>query len=213
MVEFETADGPITIARTRCSFCGHDNPPAAKYCNECAADLQLALCPSCSAINKRDMSQCHKCGASLDAMPQESAASPAIAETAPDPSPPPRRRHVIAFALMATIAVLAAGYAAYHMGAIAPSAFTALIRAESISHASDASRVESTATAVTTPVPPPLDEAEPLRDQRIEASPTQAMAVPRDAEPVQPSPAAAPSANGCTDAVAALALCDRSPPR
>jgi hypothetical protein len=213
MVEFETADGPAAIASTRCSFCGHGNPPAAKYCNECAADLQLALCASCSAINRRDMSECHKCGASLDAMPQESATLPAIAETAPDPSPPPRDRRIIAFVLMATIGVIAAASAAYRISAIAPVAFTALVPAESIAHRSDDSRGESTGAAVATPVSPPVEETEPLREQRIEASPTQAMAPPQDAEPVQPPPAAASSTSGCTDAVAALALCDRSPNR
>ena len=214
MVEFETADGPMAIPSARCSFCGHDNPAAAKYCNECAADLQLALCPSCSAINKRDMSQCHKCAASLHAISQEGVTLPAIAETAPDPPPVQAPRRAIAFAFVAAVCVIAAAYAAYHAGAIAPSAFTALIPAvESSSHGSDASRAESTAAAVATPEPPPRDETEPPRDERIDDPPTPAMALPKDEDPVQPPPATAPSTNGCTEAVAALALCDRSPSR
>ncbi len=224
----------MAIASVHCSFCGHDNPAAAKYCNECAADLQLALCSACSAVNRRDMAQCHKCGASLHATSQESATLPAVAETAPEPSPPPRHRRVIAFALMAVIGVIAAASAAYRMGAIAPAAFTAPVPAEAISHASDASRAEPTGATVATPATPPRDEPAPPRDepapprdepapprdepeprpdQRIEAQPTQAMALPKDPEPMQPPTATAPPTNGCTDAVAALALCDRSPAR
>jgi hypothetical protein len=213
MVELETADGPMAIPGARCSFCGHDNPAAAKYCNECAADLALALCPSCSAVNKRDMSQCHKCGATLDAMPQQSAALPVSAEVAPEPSPPPRARRIIAFVLMATIGVIAAASAAYQTGAITPAAFTALIPAQPISHGSDASRAESTAAAVATPVPPPRDETEPLRDERIDTPLTQAMAPSKEEDAVPTPPAPAPSNDGCTDAVAALALCDRTPRR
>jgi len=160
------------------------------------------------------MSQCHKCAASLHAIPQESVTLPAIAETAPDPPPVQAPRRAIAFAFVAAVCVIAVAYAAYHAGAIAPSAFTALIPAvESSSHGSDASRAESTAAAVATPEPPPRDETEPPRDERIDDPPTPAMALPKDEDPVQPPPATAPSTNGCTEAVAALALCDRSPSR
>ena len=49
----------------RCAFCGHDNPAASNFCNECGAALHLTLCAQCEAVNDRKATQCHKCGAPL----------------------------------------------------------------------------------------------------------------------------------------------------
>jgi len=49
----------------KCDFCGHANPRAAKYCNECASPLHLKPCNECDAINDRLASSCYKCGADI----------------------------------------------------------------------------------------------------------------------------------------------------
>jgi Double zinc ribbon len=49
---------------SQCSLCGHDNPVSAKFCNECASPLDVALC-ACGAINEKTDARCYKCGAPL----------------------------------------------------------------------------------------------------------------------------------------------------
>jgi len=221
MADFETADGRMASAGAQCAFCGHRNPSAAKYCNECAADLQLALCPSCSAVNRRDMPQCHKCGASLEVTPEDNATLPAIVETTADASPPlpppPPRRRGVAIALVASVCAIAAVYALYQAGAISPSALPAVAPGIE-SHARgneapppEAAPAEPTPAAVAQPVPPARADT---TEQRMDGSPTQPVATPKDAtEPAQDRSTPGPSTSGCTDAVAALALCDRTPPK
>ena len=66
----------------RCAFCGHDNPEASNFCNECGAALHLTLCTQCDAVNDLKATQCHKCGAPLPTPVQAEADLPATAETA-----------------------------------------------------------------------------------------------------------------------------------
>src|SRR5262245_39825075 len=58
----------------QCSFCGHDNPVNAKFCNECGSPLHLALC-ACGAVNEVADAKCYKCGAPLESAPSPAAAS------------------------------------------------------------------------------------------------------------------------------------------
>ena len=55
----------------RCSFCEHENPVGAKYCNECGTLLDLVFC-NCGAVNGVTDAACYRCGASL-ALPQAPA--------------------------------------------------------------------------------------------------------------------------------------------
>jgi hypothetical protein len=45
-----------------CSFCEHDNPAGAKFCNECGSPLDLRPCIRCRAINHVGALHCHACG-------------------------------------------------------------------------------------------------------------------------------------------------------
>ena len=47
-----------------CSFCAHENPARAKYCNECGSPLHLVPC-GCGAVNNLTDAHCHRCGASV----------------------------------------------------------------------------------------------------------------------------------------------------
>src|SRR5437867_554183 len=46
-----------------CPFCGHSNPAAAKYCNDCGSPLHLKPCNQCEAVNDATAHNCYNCGA------------------------------------------------------------------------------------------------------------------------------------------------------
>ena len=48
----------------RCLKCQFDNPPDAKFCNECGNKLELA-CPQCTKVNPAGSKFCNECGQSL----------------------------------------------------------------------------------------------------------------------------------------------------
>ena len=48
----------------RCPACGHENPEGAKFCNECAAKIELS-CPRCAKINPPESKFCNECGQDL----------------------------------------------------------------------------------------------------------------------------------------------------
>jgi hypothetical protein len=58
-----------------CPFCGHQNPAAAKFCNECGSPLHLTPCSGCGAVNNLGEAQCWRCAKVL--------LSPAASPTAP----------------------------------------------------------------------------------------------------------------------------------
>lgn len=61
-----------------CAFCGHHNPAAARFCNDCAAPLHLRPCKQCDAINDHAARYCHNCGAAFPALVGAPVASRAV---------------------------------------------------------------------------------------------------------------------------------------
>ncbi|MBA2690666.1 MAG: zinc ribbon domain-containing protein [Burkholderiales bacterium] len=51
----------------KCSFCGSENPAHANYCMNCGSPQDLAGCPQCGALNRKNAATCQKCAASLSA--------------------------------------------------------------------------------------------------------------------------------------------------
>lgn len=47
-----------------CTQCHHENPPAAKFCNACGAQLGL-VCPACGSPNRPGSKFCNECGERL----------------------------------------------------------------------------------------------------------------------------------------------------
>ena len=47
-----------------CARCGHDNPPATRFCGQCGASLPLS-CPACRASNPISNKYCGACGSAL----------------------------------------------------------------------------------------------------------------------------------------------------
>jgi class 3 adenylate cyclase/tetratricopeptide (TPR) repeat protein len=64
----------------KCTQCQFDNPPGAKYCNECGSKLELT-CPQCSQINPAGSKFCNECGYNL-------AGTSADMATPETPNPP-----------------------------------------------------------------------------------------------------------------------------
>jgi ribosomal protein L40E len=50
---------------THCANCECENPPGAKFCNACGAQLQRLACPSCGAGNEVGATTCRQCQAAL----------------------------------------------------------------------------------------------------------------------------------------------------
>lgn len=80
---------PAAVESEHCRFCGHPNPAAAKYCNDCGSPLSLRPCALCGAINGRGATRCHACNAALpcatDArIAEETGPSGTPASPAPD---------------------------------------------------------------------------------------------------------------------------------
>lgn len=57
----------------RCPACGHEYPEGAKFCNECAAKIELS-CPRCDKVNLLESKFCNQCGHPLST----SASSPQV---------------------------------------------------------------------------------------------------------------------------------------
>ncbi len=60
----------------KCLACGHENLDGAKFCNECAAKLELA-CPQCGKVNPPGIKFCNECALNLSSAPK----------TTPKPTP------------------------------------------------------------------------------------------------------------------------------
>jgi len=234
---------PTQATGARCAFCGHVNPPDARYCNECAADLKLTLCEQCSAVNRQGMSNCHKCGARLvdpkpaldDAVVQpgptviqpqpEAALEPSLYSAAP----PPRRGGWVAALLVVVAVALGAWYFSDGLRDTTP--------LRTSSHADTVPPATERPAEVVTPTERPAEVVAPTERPAKVMAPTERRAevvapmeqpaervaptpAPAEAPPAAPlAPAASPPpppkqepASSCSDALNALALCDRSKP-
>jgi len=134
-----------------CPFCDHRNPNGARFCNDCAAPLQLKPCKHCDAVNDQAATSCYRCGAAYpvsSSAPDVTRASPA-ADPAPaaasagdvagatNVTPPPFagastsrtgwrlfRTGELLLAAIPTI-LIAGAYAAYRINAATPDASSA----------------------------------------------------------------------------------------
>lgn len=68
----------------QCSFCSHENPATAKFCNACGSLLNLQLCKHCGAIDHAAATACYKCGAAFAAGDEASVLPGASGDEAAD---------------------------------------------------------------------------------------------------------------------------------
>lgn len=78
-----------TMFATTCSFCQHENRPGARFCAECGSPLHLKVCQECGKVSDVTSLKCESCGVifpEIDMVSPSPSASPAIpATTAPPP--------------------------------------------------------------------------------------------------------------------------------
>ena len=207
----DATNAPVSSATAeRCAFCEHLNPPSAKYCNECAADLHLTLCEKCSAINRRGLSHCHRCGVALAQPELRDEQAPSAPPSETSPPHPQRRSWAIPLALLAIVAV-AVVFLATRMTSLPALDLRSLASALRLdadsAERSDVAPPEPAPRQPTPPAPPP--EPAPRHDTPPAAPPESA---PRQPTPpaAMPAPANRDTARACTDAAAALSLCKRN---
>jgi len=214
---------------SHCPNCQHDNPPGERFCAACGVPLDLKPCPVCGKVDNVKATVCAGCGAHFPALSGSHAGGPGVS-TAPamKPIPPvvaPPPTTIRALPLI--IVALAAGGIPllwlYRNTMPVPKAWQKPTPA-----------IEATAPAPQAPpvVPPPAPALIPLPPKAapqpaivIEPAPEATAKQPEAAKPVAPvkpaskpavkappAPAAtrpaAPGASECTEALAAVGLCD-----
>lgn len=200
----------------QCSFCSHENPADAKFCNACGSSLNLQLCAHCGAVDHVSSRNCYKCGAPFAAVepspaPPAPAASELLRQSDPDDasrntaleSVPVRRGP--AWLRVGAILLVAVGaafvYRAYRPDGALLSA-PGLVRTVPAPGDVDAVSGEASERKAAVPVPVPVAAPTPQpAEAPAEVAPPETPAQ-RQAEggPAPPYP--------CTAAVVALGLCD-----
>jgi Double zinc ribbon len=213
------------ISAMHCPFCENDNPADSRFCNACGAQLNLAPCLRCGAVNEARAETCFQCHARLSGDRVESDITITDAEGTPEP--PPRSSAEHRFEIMESIT-------AESITAAAPDMFAGTSRTDS-SQRSHRFYYAAIAVLVLILVAVPVYVSNqqsvvdaPYASSVTEASlgtrPIKARGAPseepknvareatgtREATGVQPGAAKSASATGdapCTPGVAALGLC------
>ncbi|MCK0507323.1 zinc ribbon domain-containing protein [Aromatoleum anaerobium] len=218
----------------QCSFCSHENPATAKFCNACGSLLNLQLCKHCGAIDHASATACYKCGASFatgdEASMRPGATGDETADTAMNPgfphqparpqasrsmkpaddpgerlsSPWTRALAVVIFVIGAAIL-----YRIYSTGgestSVAPdAALPSTAPVDATLRAVPPSSAPADAGAVSI-APPPLAPGSATNEEALAAEPAPPAA---RTEPSAPADNARAPPYPCTPAVAALGLCN-----
>lgn len=95
----------------QCSFCQHENVPGARFCAECGSPLHLRVCPNsqCGKVSDVNARQCEHCGTFFPEIPLVDGKAPAK-ETPPatPPSVTEKKQGVSALPLI-IVAIVAGG--------------------------------------------------------------------------------------------------------
>lgn len=210
---------------SHCPNCQHDNPPGERFCAACGVPLDLKPCPVCGKVDSIKATVCSGCGAHFPPLPGVLSVEPGAPDkpphAKPTPSvvtPPPTAMR----ALPLIIVALAAGGIPllwlYRNTMPVPKAWQA--------------PVSSPATVPTPVLAPPVKQEPVPPPQPVQVAPAPAVeqAAPQPARPVAKAaapvrPAPRPAANSadepppappakaaqgteCTEALAAVGLCD-----
>ncbi len=80
----------------RCSVCGAENAPGAKFCNQCGSPLLSVNCPVCGATNSPAAKFCNACGSPLSEEKRRGAAERSKNESRRQLSDEPRQQPLLA---------------------------------------------------------------------------------------------------------------------
>ena len=205
---------------TTCSFCQHENQPGARFCAECGSPLHLKVCQACGKVSDVQALKCESCGAAFPEIDMVAPVSrpPAATSSANEAqlTPPPEQKHN-PWPLIAVAAVAGGLPFLWIFRNDLPMPKTWQSRAEL---QQELRTVPQSAAPVATPLRGPVAPA-PQAPAAAEpgsistpTAPTEASSDTPPAARTKHSPARAerPKANSrpCTDAVAALGLCNPS---
>jgi hypothetical protein len=209
--------------RFRCFACQHENASGEHFCEACGSSLNLRFCAACEAVNGDAAVACYSCGAALGT----AAGAEVVAESTL--AVPNARRHrlrwALSLALLLALTVLTYRY--FWQGA-----------ATAVGEGKDESTRARVAAPLSSESAPLSSESAPERDAAIDAAtpaaasesagvtstpkasrtqmpvthtrPAEAGASAASPPPAVPTPAArarSPTTE-CSEAVAALALCE-----
>ena len=213
---------PVATARgrPRCPACQHENKTDERFCEACGSSLNLRFCAACEAVNADTAQTCYSCGAALGAAASsETQAGGGVAA-------PSVRRYRVRWALWLA-AVLALGVWTYEYfsrggatdvvtdvvegkGESADARAAAPLPSESTPVRDAASPATPPAAADPSAGVPSTPKGSRTQARVTHTRPAEAGASPASPPPALPAPAArarAPTTE-CTEAVAALALCE-----
>ena len=185
-----------------CRFCDHRNPAAAKFCSACGGALHLAPCPHCGAVSDVAATVCYQCrgqlpGHKTDAL--EPAPAAVNVTTGATPASPASNNAISLFRLPALLILGVAGVVALiGVTGYYDQQHRAVEETRPLSAGSEAS--ERGTPAITEP----KEGAVIATPQDVSA---QAAAEYREGSEAKP----APPERACTDAAAALDLCETQP--
>ena len=75
------------MSAMHCPFCENDNPADSRFCNACGAQLNLAPCLRCGAVNEAQARTCFQCHARLGGdQPEIDAATADVVSTPERPA-------------------------------------------------------------------------------------------------------------------------------
>lgn len=72
------------MSALHCPFCENDNPADSRFCNACGAQLNLAPCLRCGAVNEAQAQTCFQCHARLSGDQVETDTTIADVESTPE---------------------------------------------------------------------------------------------------------------------------------
>lgn len=210
----------------QCSFCQHENVPGARFCAECGSPLHLRVCPNpdCGKVSDVNATRCEHCGTALPkialAEPGASAGD-ATPAAAPTQDVQPARKSTIAAWPLIIVAIVAGGlpllwFNRAYLPAPKPWQGEAAKPPTTPLTPPLAPPIENKpAPAPLAAAPEPLPVAEPAKPvaeeapKPAEAKPQDKTKPAREAKKAKPASAAPEqAARPCTEAVAAVGLCD-----
>lgn len=213
---------------SHCPNCQHDNPPGERFCAACGVPLDLKPCPVCGKVDSIKATVCSGCGAHFPALPgvlTAESGTPDKPHAKPTPSvvtPPPstmRALPLIVVALAAggipllwlyrnTMPVPKAWQAPAGSQATvpapAPTPIPPPVKLEPVPPAQPPKAAPPPVVEQVPPPPPP----KPAVKAAAPARPATRTAAKTTPEPPPAQPAKAGQGTECTEALAAVGLCD-----
>lgn len=196
----------------QCSFCQHENVPGARFCAECGSPLHLRVCPNpdCGKVSDVNATRCEHCGTVL---PKITLAEPgartgdATPAAAPALESQPAKKSTIAALPLIIVAIVAGGLPLLWFNRAylpAPKPWQGEVAKPPTAPLTPPLSPPLAPPVESKPIPAPVATTpEPLKQEEAKAKSTRETKKIRQATATQEQPP-----RPCTEAVAAVGLCD-----